>query len=121
MSLHHHSSTFPALLATADEIREAARAFNADYPKAAAEIDVSTPVIDVRGDTLGGLGRRCRVSVTAGLIAPDGGFIYAHEPHVLVFRSFDGRVAPQEQGARLLRKHLAAVQVEVRKTRVSSY
>uniref|UniRef100_UPI003F49909B hypothetical protein n=1 Tax=Nonomuraea sp. CA-251285 TaxID=3240002 RepID=UPI003F49909B len=118
MSLHYHSSTVPALLATADQIREAARVFNADYPEAAAEIDAGTPIIDVRGDTSAKDCRHCRVTVTAGLIAPDGGFIYGHEPHVLVFRSFDGRIPPQEQGARLLRKHLAAVEVEVRKTRV---
>ncbi|MEU4576120.1 hypothetical protein [Nonomuraea sp. NPDC023979] len=121
MSLHHHSSEVPALLATAEQIREAARAFNTDFPEATAEIDAGIPIIDVRGDTGIKDTRHCRVFVAAGLITSNGGFIYAHEPHVLVFRSFDGRVAPQEQGARLLRKHLAAVEVEVRKTRVSSY
>lgn len=120
MSLHRHSSTIPALLATDEEIRVAAREFNHDYPEALAEIDAGQPVIELRGDYLDNFGRRCRVSVTAGLIAPDGGFIYAHEPYVLTFRSFDGRIAPQDQGERLLRHHLKLVQVPVRKVRTGN-
>lgn len=88
---------------TADDIRAAARAYNAvgGAPEELSAIETGTPAVQVWCRNGPGLGREVIVHITAGVRA-DIGHIPAHSPIVLRFRRLDGRMNAAENARRLL-------------------
>lgn len=88
---------------TADDIRAAARAYNAvgGAPEELSAIETGTPTVQVWCRNGPGLGREVIVHITAGVRA-DIGHIPAHSPIVLRFRRLDGRMNAAENARRLL-------------------
>lgn len=88
---------------TADDIRTAARAYNAvgSAPEELSAIEIGTPTVQVWCRNGPGLGREVIVHITAGVRA-DIGHIPAHPPIVLRFRRLDGRMNAVENARRLL-------------------
>lgn len=121
MPVHRHSSTFPTIPGTAEEIRAAAHAYeaeHADYAESGPLIESGIPFVEIHGDSLGALGKEVRVWVCPMVEITEGehkgGKIGTGDPQVLIVRRFDGRLSPLDIGKKLLRKQLAGIKVEIR-------
>jgi hypothetical protein len=104
---------------TADSIKTAAKAYNSDYPEAAAEIDAGVAILLINARYADNYGHRISVVIDYGVRAQDGGWIGADMIELRTYRSLDGRVGPDDQArrrlARLIRE--AEVPVEIRRVR----
>jgi hypothetical protein len=103
----------------ATAIKQAANLYNAEYPEAAAEIESGTATLLINARYADNYGRRISVVIDYGVRAADGGWIGADLTELRTYRSFDGRVGPDDQARRRLAGLIrdAKVPVEVRRVR----
>lgn len=121
MPVHRHSSTFPTIPGTAEEIRAAAHAYEAqhhDYADSGSLIDSGIPYVQIHGESLGAYGDKIRIWVCPMVEITEGEHkghnIGTGDPQVLIVRRYDGRKTPLTIGRKLLAKQLAGIEVEIR-------
>lgn len=92
---------------TADEIRTAAIAFNAEYPEAAAEIAAGTAEVLVTVGTTTSSGWNLRAVIQPGVRLANGQWAGAYERNATIdFKARDGRVPREELAQKLLRPRM---------------
>ncbi|MFE9993462.1 hypothetical protein [Streptomyces avermitilis] len=106
-----HGTDMPT---TADDIRAAARAYNAvgSTPEELSAIETGTPTVRVRCNSDSGTGWNATAHFTAGVDTPLG-HIPAHPPIVLRFRKSDGRLNAADNARRVLHPKRLRVDVPV--------
>jgi hypothetical protein len=99
---------------TADDIRAAARAYNAvdGAPEELSAIETGTPTVRVWCNSDSGTGWNVTAHFTAGVDTPLG-HIPSHPPIVLRFRKFDGRLNAADNARRVLHPKRLRVDVPV--------
>jgi hypothetical protein len=98
---------------TEQGIKARARAYNAAYPEAAAEIDAGEAQVLVLANSDSRTGWHLHVTVTPGVRATDGGWIAAADPVAFTLTARDGRLTPQDNARRTLAGRFTNVHVPI--------
>lgn len=101
----------------AQDIIDAAVRMNEDYPEAEDEIRAGQAFLDVRYDSLGGLGKTRRVVAALSVKLPDGGVVWAHDPVPIVYQPRDYRIKLEDEALRKMRPFAQALGIPIAVTR----